>query len=383
MGRPPLRLGRPKGRPQAPFQPSHENRYPFTNWSTFAPPKWSKFTPPLTARKPKASEGLQRPPWRRLIPALAGGLALLAVAAVALHGPILNPPDPLAEAANAGDGASAKQVWTIPGRSNFQGSISPDGRFFYTSRGPKRNLLARDLITGENQALTNNAPGEYSFRPMVSPGGERLAYVQWTENEIPQLRVMRLDHSAPTVLVNDEEVPWLVPVGWSPDGSRILAVFGRKDDNNQIVLVSAEDGAVQVLKSLEWRYPLKMSFSPDGKFIAYDVPSEINKPNRDIYILHADGSRETPVVRHPSHDRFPVWTPDGKNLLFTSDRTGATGYWMIGVCTSLPTTPHLVVGRSACRVGVGPSLNRSWAQRSRPVVQAGRRAFPGDESVVD
>ena len=58
-------------------------------------------------------------------------------------------------------------------------------------------------------------------------------------------------------------------------------------------------------------------------------------------------------------------------------------YLIIGVCTSLPTTPHLVVGRSACRVGVGPSLNRSWAQRSRPVVQAGRRAFPGDESVVD
>ncbi len=58
-------------------------------------------------------------------------------------------------------------------------------------------------------------------------------------------------------------------------------------------------------------------------------------------------------------------------------------YSGIGVCTSLPTTPHLVVGRSACRVGVGPSLNRSWAQRSRPVVQAGRRAFPGDESVVD
>ena len=56
---------------------------------------------------------------------------------------------------------------------------------------------------------------------------------------------------------------------------------------------------------------------------------------------------------------------------------------LVGVCTSLPTTPHLVVGRSACRVGVRPSLNRSWAQRSRPVVQAGRRAFPGDESVVD
>ena len=65
MGRPPLRLGRPKGRPQAPFQPSHENRYPFTNWSTFAPPKWSKFTPPLT------DEAASKP--HRIGLALSGG----------------------------------------------------------------------------------------------------------------------------------------------------------------------------------------------------------------------------------------------------------------------------------------------------------------------
>ena len=53
---------------------------------------------------------------------------------------------------------------------------------------------------------------------MVHPVGKD-SHTCTTENEIPQLRVMRLDHSAPTV-VNDEEVPWLVPVGWSPDGSR-------------------------------------------------------------------------------------------------------------------------------------------------------------------
>ena len=40
-----------------PFQPSHENRYPFTNWSTFAPPKWSKFTPPLTPIKKPPQQG--------------------------------------------------------------------------------------------------------------------------------------------------------------------------------------------------------------------------------------------------------------------------------------------------------------------------------------
>ena len=56
---------------------------------------------------------------------------------------------------------------------------------------------------------------------------------------------------------------------------------------------------------------------------------------------------------------------------------------LVGVCTSLPTTPYLVVGWCACRVRVGPSLNRWWGQRPRLVAQAGRRAFPGDGSVVD
>ena len=47
-------------------------------------------------RKPRAGAARL---WTRWAPALAGGLALLAVAAMVLHGPILNPPSPLAEAA--------------------------------------------------------------------------------------------------------------------------------------------------------------------------------------------------------------------------------------------------------------------------------------------
>ena len=298
-----------------------------------------------TARKPKADERPPaRPLWRRPFPALAGGLALLAVAAVVLRGPILNPPGPLAEAANGDGGSSARQVWTTSSRSHFHGSISPDGRYFYISgQGSKYNLLVRDLVAGENRTLTDNSPGEYSLYPVISRDGQKVAYVQWTEDETPQLRVVRLDRSDHRVLVDDEEAPWLAPLDWSPDGSRILAVFGRKDDNNQIVLVSAQDGAVQVLKSLEWRYPLRMSFSPDGRFIAYDVPTRRGSPNRDIYILSTDGSRETLVVGHPSHDRFPVWTPDGGNILFTSDRTGTTGYWMIPVAEGKAEGPPQLV----------------------------------------
>ena len=93
-----------------------------------------------------------------------------------------------------------------------------------------------------------------------------------------------------------------------------------------------------------------------------------------------DGHSLNDVKRKQLTLNFRQETRNGRLLGRIGLRIGNS---RLGVCTSLPTTPHLVVGRSACRVGVGPSLNRSWAQRSRPVVQAGRRAFPGDESVVD
>ena len=80
------------------------------------------------------------------------------------------------------------------------------------------------------------------------------------------------------------------------------------------------------------------------------------------------------TVRVHSEDRVP----SKEKRLLSSGKIS-----VIGVCTSLPTTPYLVVGWCACRVRVGPSLNRWWGQRPRLVAQAGRRAFPGDGSVVD
>ena len=53
------------------------------------------------ARNPQSSNQLQRPHWRRWVPALAGGLAVLAVAAFIQWGPIMNPSAPLAEAATS------------------------------------------------------------------------------------------------------------------------------------------------------------------------------------------------------------------------------------------------------------------------------------------
>ena len=175
---------------------------------------------------------------------------------------------------------------------------------------------------------------------------KRVAYVSWTNREA-ELRTARLDGSNPRVLVRSDEIPWLEPFDWLPDGKQILAVVTRQDRTNQIALVSVADGSLRVVKSLEGRYPFKMRISPDGRYILYDDVRDLPlSPRRDIFALATDGSRETPLVEHPARDRQAIWTPDGQSILFVSDRTGTFDLWVLPVRDGRPQGPPEVVRRN-------------------------------------
>jgi Tol biopolymer transport system component len=70
-------------------------------------------------------------------------------------------------------------------------------------------------------------------------------------------------------------------------------------------------------------------FSPDGKYLAFDSGARRNggapAPARDVFVLAIDGHQETAAVVNPADDRLVGWSPDGTQLLFTSDRTGSYG----------------------------------------------------------
>ena len=223
-------------------------------------------------------------------------------------------------------GTVVRQVWT--GRAL---DVSPDGRYLvFKDDG---DLAVHDLSTGENRRLAG-ANGRVSARPAISPDGRQVAYLSWDRDD-SELRLRDLDGSRPRVLVSNPEVPWLEPYAWSPDGKQILTVFERRDGTAQIVLVSAEDGSVRVLKSLEWRWPLQMRFSPDGRYIAYDAPRRRDSPEREIFVLATDGSRETLLVAGPADYRFPFWTPDGSAILFASYSSGTWDQWLIPVARGI------------------------------------------------
>ena len=71
------------------------------------------------------------------------------------------------------------------------------------------------------------------------------------------------------------------------------------------------------------------AISPDGSRVAYVVTSILEDENRrhsEIWLTAADGSGEPLRVTSPSFGASsPRWTPDGRHLVFTSNRPGPDG----------------------------------------------------------
>jgi Tol biopolymer transport system component len=114
---------------------------------------------------------------------------------------------------------------------------------------------------------------------------------------------------------------------WSPDGNSIAVVLRRQDGTAQIGIVRIADGKMNVLQSTDWRGATRVFFSPDGRDVAFDVPVNDSSDELDIRVVAVDGSRGSTPVHDPSQNIIMGWAPDGRHVLFASDRTGTLGLW--------------------------------------------------------
>ena len=130
-------------------------------------------------------------------------------------------------------------------------------------------------------------------------------------------------------LFGDESVGWIEALAWFPDGDRLLA-SAHRGGLRQILQISIPDGTSRILKTEEPGHgPGHMSVSPNGQSVAFNRVTEEGSESRDIFLMAADGTRETPLVEHPGDDFILDWTPDGEHILFASDRQGTLGAWLL------------------------------------------------------
>lgn len=229
---------------------------------------------------------------------------------------------------------ATRQVWTGP-KVDSLGTVSPDGRLISYTDWATGNLAVHDLASGTDRSITNktswvDSPDWVEFSA-ISRDSKQVAFA-WHSGKRFELKVANLSGDPnPRRIFDNEDVPWVAPFDWTPDGQWIAVQVERKDRIKQLALVSTTTGALRVLKSLDWRGSTKVSVSPDGKYLAYDIPVEPASEQRDIFLLATDGSREIPAVVHPGDDVVLGWSPDGSRLLFASDRSGAMGIWALPV----------------------------------------------------
>jgi dipeptidyl aminopeptidase/acylaminoacyl peptidase len=74
--------------------------------------------------------------------------------------------------------------------------------------------------------------------------------------------------------------------------------------------------------------------SPDGKWVVYvvgEVDMEANKVPSSLWLAPADGKSEPKRLTNAPgmKDSHPRWSPDGKHILFESNRSGAGQLWVI------------------------------------------------------
>jgi Tol biopolymer transport system component len=203
--------------------------------------------------------------------------------------------------------------------------ISPDGKkiAYHINTKPNHGIGILDLESGAAKMLVENAEGG-QLSKVWSPQSNKIAY-RLNGNE---LHIYDIDGANTQMFYKSPDYN-LYPTDWSRDGKKILCFFEAEDFFMRIGTV-ATDGQVRVLASgnLE-EFSSEPKFSPDGRYIACAMKDE--KGNSDIFILTSDGSQKERVASYPGHDENPVWSPDGKYLLFISDRNRSADLWGIQV----------------------------------------------------
>jgi Tol biopolymer transport system component len=254
-----------------------------------------------------------------------------------------------------GPEVTLRRLWAGGYVDFYASSISPDGRYMSMVDWSTFNLAVRDLSTGELHRLTSmrneeGKPWEDANVSLFSPDGRRIAYSWQVEPDI-QLRVLDFEPdedgvprmAQPEVIFYNPEFYPYSPFDWSPDGSHILAKsYILAANTNQLALISVEDGSYRALKSFDWREPLRAEFSPDGRYVVYDFPPDIDSENRDLFVTSLDGTYEARIVDGPAVDRLLGWHPGGA-ILFHSDRGGSPGVWRLPMADGRPAGPAELV----------------------------------------
>lgn len=188
-------------------------------------------------------------------------------------------------------------------------SLSPDGeRLAVTTRGEVFNAPTSKGVT-KNITRT---PGAHERSGQWSPDGKYIAYISDVSNETEIYMQSVVDLSV-TQLTKSNDT-YIRGFDWSPDSKSIVYT----DRENRINLVDITSKQKSILIQEPADEPRSVSFSPDSKWITYTRKASNNF--NVVYVMNLSTKKEYPVTDKWYESYSPVFSTDGKYIVFASAR---------------------------------------------------------------
>jgi len=208
-------------------------------------------------------------------------------------------------------------------------------------------------LTADSQANDQN--------PAWSPDGERIVFTSGRSGN-NELWLMDSDGSAPTALTsNGAENVNLPGRAWCPGNDRIVFASDVESENDEIFSMASDGSDRQRLTTTHARN-WEPSWSPDCRQIVFQSD---RSGNWDIWRMNADGSNPVRLTDDPADDGQPNWSPDGTTIVFQSNRSGNWDIWTMDVN-----------GRSLTNVTSDPAedTDPSWSPDGEWIVYSSDRS---------
>ena len=214
--------------------------------------------------------------------------------------------------------------------------LSPDGSkiVFESNRSGSAEIYVINTGGKGLVQLTSNKASNHS--PIWSPDGTKILFASEGDHQW-DVYLMNADGSEQKRLTNqagDDGHPH-----WSPDGKRVIFNSARTTPDlkaewskqfHEVFAMNADGSDVKQITNAKTvsTYP---SFSPDGKRVCFrrvvDAPGyqwdlTSSPRNSEVFVMNADGTDAINLTKNGAFDAWPMWSPDGKKILFSSNRAG-------------------------------------------------------------
>ena len=244
------------------------------------------------------------------------------------------------------DGGSGTQLIEEPAQlKTIDPAVSSDGQYIYYSyrtgswnynaQLPQYQIGVYDRKTARTSSLTSRYGS--AFTPVLSNDGNWLVYGTRYEDKtglvIRELKTGNERWLAYPVQRDDQEsiaVSGVLPaMAFTPDCKYVVASFGGKINKIDIATGGYTEIAYQVDGKLElgpevlFNYPIKDTAAVKASQIRDAVPSPDDKKlvftvlNR-VYVMDYPNGTPKRLTSHDFTEAQPVWSPDGKQIVFST-----------------------------------------------------------------